>query len=230
MMDVDGIDVAYGNIRVLWELSLAVAEDDGVVAIVGPNGAGKTTLLKAMSGLLPLQGGSITVWGDDIESLSSTDIVDRGFVHVSEGRNLFNEMTVKENLQMGAYTQRDGLQARLAEVYETFPILEERQNQRAGSLSGGQQQMLATGRGLMADPAILALDEPSEGLDPQVTDTMFEKIADISEDTTVLLVEQHVHRALELADRAYLLENGQFVAEDTGPGLLASDHVEEAYL
>jgi branched-chain amino acid transport system ATP-binding protein len=139
-------------------------------------------------------------------------------------------MTVEENLEMGAYTERDALDRNLAEVYELFPMLKERADQRAGSLSGGEQQMLAIGRGLMADPQILALDEPSEGLAPQLRTRLFEKIEEISEEVTVLLVEQHVHKALSLAERAYLLENGEFVAEDTGSALLESDHIEQAYL
>jgi branched-chain amino acid transport system ATP-binding protein len=139
-------------------------------------------------------------------------------------------MTVRENLQMGAYTKRDSLKETMQEVFELFPILEERSDQRVESMSGGQQQMLAIGRGLMARPKILALDEPSEGLAPQITDRVFEKIEAISEDVTVLLVEQHVNRALKLADRAYLLENGRIVREDTGRGLLESEHVKEAYL
>lgn len=230
MIVAENVDVSYGNIQVIWDLSFRISEDDGVVAIVGPNGAGKSTLLKALSGIHPIDDGTITVWGEDIATLSPTDVVERGFVHVSEGRNLFDEMTVEENLRMGAYTHREGIDERLADVYETFPILQERREQTAGSMSGGQQQMLALGRGLMADPRILALDEPSEGLDPQITDAMFEKIEEISAETTVLLVEQHVHRALGLADRAHLMENGEFVAEDAGPALLESEHIQQAYL
>jgi branched-chain amino acid transport system ATP-binding protein len=153
-----------------------------------------------------------------------------GLSQVSEERNLFGEMTVAENLEMGAYTQREALDDNLAEVYDLFPVLEERSDQRAGSLSGGEQQMLAIGRGLMSEPRILALDEPSEGLAPQIRTRLFEKIEQISESVTVLLVEQHVHKALSLAEHAYLLENGEFVAEDTGQALLESDHIEQAYL
>ena len=230
MIELDGIDVSYGNIQVVWDLDLHVSEEDSVVSIVGPNGAGKSTLLRVMSGLHPVDGGTVTVWGDDAAGLNPTDIVERGFVHVSEERNLFGDMTVRENLQMGAYTDRDGLDDTMAEVFELFPILEERSDQLAKSMSGGQQQMLAIGRGLMARPKILALDEPSEGLAPQITDRVFEKIEEISEEITVLLVEQHVNRALKMAERAYLLENGRVVREDTGTGLLESEHVEEAYL
>ena len=230
MIELDGIDVSYGNIQVIWDLDLQVSEDDAVVSIVGPNGAGKSTLLKVMSGLHPVDDGRVTVWGTDAADLNPTDIVERGFVHVSEERNLFGDMTVRENLEMGAYTHRDGLDDTMQEVYELFPILEERSGQLAKSMSGGQQQMLAIGRGLMAQPKILALDEPSEGLAPQITDRVFEKIEEISEEITVLLIEQHVNRALRMAERAYLLENGRVVREDTGTGLLESDHVKEAYL
>jgi branched-chain amino acid transport system ATP-binding protein len=230
MIDVDGIDVSYGSIQVLWDLSFRVSEEDSVVAIVGPNGAGKSTLLRVMSGLHPVDDGRVTAWGDDVAEMDPSEVVDRGFVHVSEERNLFGDMTVRENLEMGAYTKRDTLDETMREVFELFPILEERQDQRAGSMSGGQQQMLAIGRGLMARPKILALDEPSEGLAPKITNRVFEKIEAISEDVTVLLVEQHVHKALGIAERAYLLENGEFVIEDSGPALLESDHVKDAYL
>jgi len=230
MIDAEEIDASYGGIQVLWDLSISISEDDQIVAIVGPNGAGKSTLMKVLSGIHPIDDGRLTIWGEDVGGLSPADIVERGFVHVSEERNLFGEMTVKENLEMGAYTRREELQDNLDEIYDLFPVLEERSSQRAGSLSGGEQQMLAIGRGLMAEPKILALDEPSEGLAPQITARMFEKIEAISEEVTILLVEQHVHKALSLAERAFLLENGEFVAEDTGQGLLESDHIERAYL
>ena len=230
MIELDGIDVSYGNIQVVWDLDLQIAEDDAVVSIVGPNGAGKSTLLRVMSGLHPADNGTVTVWGTDAAGMNPTDIVEQGFVHVSEEWNLFGDMTVRENLDMGAYTDRESLDDTMQEVFELFPILEERSDQLAKSMSGGQQQMLAIGRGLMAQPKILALDEPSEGLAPQITDRVFGKIEEISEDITVLLVEQHVNRALKMAERAYLLENGRVVREDTGTGLLESDHVKEAYL
>ena len=230
MIELDGIDVSYGNIQVIWDLDLHVSEDDTVVSIVGPNGAGKSTLLRVMSGLHPVADGRVSVWDTDAATLNPTEIVERGFVHVSEERNLFGDMTVRENLEMGAYTHRDSLDDTMQEVFELFPILEERSDQLAKSMSGGQQQMLAIGRGLMAQPKILALDEPSEGLAPQITDRVFGKIEEISEEVTVLLVEQHVNRALNMAERAYLLENGRVVREDTGTGLLESEHVKDAYL
>ena len=230
MIELDGIDVSYGNIQVIWDLDLHVSEDDTVVSIVGPNGAGKSTLLRVMSGLHPVDDGRVSVWDTDAATLNPTDIVEQGFVHVSEERNLFGDMTVRENLEMGAYTDRESLDDTMQEVFELFPILEERSDQLAKSMSGGQQQMLAIGRGLMAQPKILALDEPSEGLAPQITDRVFGKIEEISEEVTVLLVEQHVNRALNMAERAYLLENGRVVREDTGTGLLESEHVKDAYL
>lgn len=230
MIDVDAIDVSYERMQVLWDVSVEVSEEDSVVSVVGPNGAGKSTLLKAMSGLHPIDSGSITLWGDDIEAMKPTDIVQHGFVLVSEERNLFGQMSVRENLEMGAYRRRDGLDQRIQEMYELFPVLEERAGQRAGSMSGGEQQMLALARGLMSEPKILALDEPSEGLAPQITDRLFKRIEEISEETTVLLVEQHVDRALAMAERAYLLENGEIVIEDTGENLLESEHVKDAYL
>ena len=230
MIRVDNADVSYERMQVLWDVSLEVSEEDSVVSIVGPNGAGKSTLMRAMSGLHPIDSGSITLWGDDIETLEPGDVVDRGFVLVSEERNLFGQMSVRENLEMGAYRRRDGMAERIGEMYELFPVLEERSSQRAGSMSGGEQQMLALARGLMSRPKILALDEPSEGLAPQITERLFERIEEISDETTVLLVEQHVDKALALAERAYLLENGEIVHEDTGQGMLESDYVKEAYL
>ena len=227
---VDGIDVAYGDLQVLWDVSMRVSTDDAIVALIGPNGAGKTTLLKTISGLLRPTAGSIEVFGEDGTALSPERIVRRGFVHVPETRNLFGQMSVRENLEMGAYTRRETFEERLAEVYETFPVLEERAAQDASTLSGGEQQMLAIGRGLMANPRILALDELSVGLAPQLATRVFEKVEAISDDVTVLLTEQHVSEALGLADRAYLLENGRLVAEGTGDELLESDHVEAAYL
>lgn len=230
MIEVENIDVSYENIQVIWDLSFRLSEDEDVVAIVGANGAGKSTLLRVLSGLHPVDSGTVTLWEDDIDRLSSASIVEKGFVHVSEGRNLFGDMTVEENLEMGAYTERDTLDETLREVYDLFPLLEERATQRAGTLSGGEQQMLAIGRGLMTRPRILALDEPSVGLAPKITEQLFHKIRRISENVTVLLVEQHVHDALSIAERACLLENGELVAEGSGQSLLESDHIARSYL
>uniref|UniRef100_UPI000678D108 ATP-binding cassette domain-containing protein n=1 Tax=Natrinema salifodinae TaxID=1202768 RepID=UPI000678D108 len=230
MIDVDGIDVAYGDLQVLWDVSMTVDESDSVVTLVGPNGAGKTTLLRTLSGLLEPSAGSIEILGEDISRHPAEEIIDLGFVHVPEERNLFDEMTVYENLRMGSFTHRDQFDETREEIFEMFPVLEERREQKAGTLSGGEQQMLAIGRGLMAQPDVLALDEPSGALAPQLAERVFQKIEEISTDITVLLVEQHVDRALELADRAYLLENGRIATEGTGDELLESDHVVDAYL
>jgi branched-chain amino acid transport system ATP-binding protein len=230
MITVEDINVHYGDLQVLWDLSLEIRDDDSIVAIVGPNGAGKTTLLKTLSGVIRPTSGQIELFGSDATALSPSDIVKEGFVHVSEKRNLFNDLSVYENLRMGAYTERDDFKETFEEVIDMFPVLDERRDQKAGTLSGGEQQMLAIGRGLMAHPDILALDEPSGALAPQLAERVFEKIEAISEDTTVILIEQHVDRALELSNRAYLLENGRIETEGTGTELLESDHVKESYL
>ena len=229
-VEVEELDVHYDDLQVLWDVSLEVGEDDSVVSVVGPNGAGKTTLLKAMSGILTPTDGHIEIFGTDTSTLSANEIVERGFVQVTEARNLFTEMSVRKNLKMGAYTQRDSVEESIEEVFGMFPVLEERQEQKAGTLSGGEQQMLAIGRGLMAKPKVLALDEPSGALAPQLAQRVFEKIDEISDDVTVVLVEQHVDKALGLADRAYLLENGRIVTQGTGEELLESEEIQEGYL
>jgi len=230
LIEVADLDVHYGDLQVLWDVSLEVGEDDSVVSVVGPNGAGKTTLLKTMSGIIAPTDGRIEIFGDDTRTLSASDIVEHGFVQVTEARNLFTDMTVYQNLKMGAYTQREDVEETVAEVYEMFPVLEERDEQKAGTLSGGEQQMLAIGRGLMAKPKVLALDEPSGALAPQLAQRVFEKIEEISDEITVVLVEQHVDKALNLADRAYLLENGRIVTSGTGEELLESEEIQEGYL
>ena len=230
LIEVADLDVHYGDLQVLWDVSLEVGEDDSVVSVVGPNGAGKTTLLKTMSGIIAPTDGRIEIFGDDTRTLSASDIVEHGFVQVTEARNLFTDMTVYQNLKMGAYTQREDVEETVAEVYEMFPVLEERDEQKAGTLSGGEQQMLAIGRGLMAKPKVLALDEPSGALAPQLAQRVFEKIEEISDEITVVLVEQHVDEALNLADRAYLLENGRIVTSGTGEELLESEEIQEGYL
>ena len=230
MIRVENVDVAYGDLQVLWDVSLAVRESDGVVALVGPNGAGKSTLLRAISGLVPVADGRIELFGEDVAGLRPDEIVRRGFVQVPEERHLFDGMTVGENLRMGAYTRDQTSQKRLEEVYDLFPVLAERVDQEAGTLSGGEQQMLAIGRALMADPEVLAIDELSVGLAPQLAKRTFETIGELSEDLTVLLVEQHVDEALGLADRGYVLENGRIAAAGTGTELLESDLVRSAYL
>ncbi|WP_254861967.1 ABC transporter ATP-binding protein [Halovivax gelatinilyticus] len=230
LIRAENIDVYYGDLQVLWDVSIEITESDRVVALVGPNGAGKTTLLQVLSGLHSIEDGSITLFGEDGSALRPDQIVKRGFVQVPEARNLFTEMTVAENLEMGAYTQRSERERTAREVYDLFPVLGERRQQRAGTLSGGEQQMLAIGRGLMAKPSVLALDELSVGLAPQLVERVFEKVSEISEEITILLTEQHVHKALELAERAYVIENGRIVAADDAATLLESDRVRNAYL
>ncbi|MFD1686990.1 ABC transporter ATP-binding protein [Halobellus litoreus] len=230
MIDVDGLDVHYGDLQVLWDVSLEVREDDSVVSIVGPNGAGKTTLLKTLSGVLTPSDGRVEVLGQDVADVPASDIVERGFVQVSEERNLFGDLSVEANLRMGSFTKRETFAENRDMVFEMFPVLEDRRNKKARTLSGGEQQMLAIGRGLMAEPKVLALDEPSNALAPQLAEQVFETIEDISDDVTVVLVEQHVDRALTLADRGYLLENGRIETEGSGTELLESDAIKEGYL
>ena len=230
LIDVDGLDVHYGDLQVLWDVSLEVREDDSVVSIVGPNGAGKTTLLKTLSGILEPTKGRVEVLGQDVTTVPASEIVERGFVHVSEERNLFGDLTVEANLRMGAYTKRDTFERNRDDVFEMFPVLEDRRDKKASTLSGGEQQMLAIGRGLMAEPEVLAFDEPSNALAPQLAEQVFRTIETISDDVTVVLIEQHVDRALELADRGYLLENGRIETEGTGEELLESDAIREGYL
>ena len=230
LISVANLDVKYGDLQVLWDVSLTVEEEDSIVAIVGPNGAGKTTLLKTLSGIVAPSAGTIEILGENLENVSSTDIVKLGFVHISEERNLFGDMSVYTNLKMGAYTHREDFEDRLQDIYDLFPVLEERKKQEASTLSGGEQQMLAIGRGLMAEPDVLALDEPSGALAPQLTQRVFDKIDAISEETNVILVEQHVDEALKLADRGYLLENGEIAASGPGDELLKNERVKRAYL
>jgi branched-chain amino acid transport system ATP-binding protein len=208
-------------------------EEGQVVSIVGSNGAGKSTILKTISGLLPLSGGSIEFEGEPIHRLDPHVVVERGIAHVPEGRRIFSKLTVFENLLLGAFARKSQKEREesLAQVFETFPILEERQDQRAGTLSGGEQQMLAIGRGLMSRPRLLMLDEPSLGIMPVLVAHLFEVVQDLNhQGMTILLVEQNVHEALELADRAYVLQTGKIVLEGTGSELLQTDMVREAYL
>ena len=232
MLSVNKINVFYGDLQALWDVSLKVEKGE-LVALVGSNGAGKTTTLKTISGLLKPRSGSITFQGVRIDKLQSHQIVELGIVQVPEGRGLFPQMTVYENLLMGAYVKRawDKRFETLEFVYNLFPILKERKHQIAGTLSGGEQQMLAIAKALMSRPKILMLDEPSIGLAPKLVLKVFEMIKKIHEEgVTILLVEQNVRRALEIADRAYVLETGRIVLEGTGKELLESEHVKKAYL
>jgi branched-chain amino acid transport system ATP-binding protein len=232
VLEVRGLNVFYGDIQALWDVSLELRQGE-VVTVLGPNGAGKTTLMKTISGLLRPASGSILFEGRAIESLPPYRIVEQGLVQVAEARQLFPEMSVADNLDLGAYlpaARRLRAETR-TRVEELFPILAERRKQLAGTLSGGQQQMVAIGRALMSRPRLLMLDEPSLGLAPLVVADMFQAIGRIHEQgIAVLLVEQNVHQALEIADRAYCLETGRVVREGRPDELLADPHVRAAYL
>ena len=232
MLRVEDIELAYGAIPVVQGVSFEVREGE-VVAIVGANGAGKSTILKAIAGSIHPRKGRISFEGKDISFLSSPEIVKAGITYVPENRRLFTPLTVEENLEIGAYTVRDPqqIQENLEFVYRLFPRLKERRRQRAGTLSGGEQQMLAIGRGLMTNPKLLMLDEPSQGLMPILVTELFNSIHKLKEmGKTILLVEQNVREALELADRGYVIQSGRVVLEGTGEELLESDMVKKAFL
>jgi branched-chain amino acid transport system ATP-binding protein len=231
VLEVDAVDVFYGRIQALRGITLHVDEGE-IVTLIGANGAGKTTTLRAISGLTPASAGHIRLRGQDITHLLAEDIVTKGVGHAPEGRRIFSRMTVRENLDLGAYIRRDGAaRADLDRVYTRFPRLRERQRQLAGTLSGGEQQMLCIGRALMSRPKLLLLDEPSLGLAPLMVDTIFQVIKDInSEGTTILLVEQNALKALGVAARGYVLETGRIVKEGTAKSLLESPDVQRAYL
>jgi branched-chain amino acid transport system ATP-binding protein len=226
------IDVAYGDLPALRGVDLAVAAGE-TVSVVGANGAGKTTLLRTISGLLRARGGEVRFEGERIDRLPCHRVVERGVVHVPEGRKIFPSLTVRENLELGSYTRaaRRRRADSLAHVFALFPRLHERATQVAGTLSGGEQQMLAIGRALMARPKLLMLDEPSLGLAPLVVGEIFRTIDEINRTgTTVLLVEQNTRQALALSRRGYVLENGRVVLVGTGADLLGNEHVRRAYL
>ncbi len=232
MLEVRGVSAAYGEASVLHDVSLTVPEGS-IVALLGPNGAGKTTLVKAIARLIPIRAGEVTLGDVDLQQLPLHRIVEAGLAVVPEGRRLFTQMTVQENLELGAFSPsaRESLRDTMAEVYARFPRLQERSGQRAGTLSGGEQQMLALGRGLMARPRFLLMDEPSLGLSPLLTSQMFELIAAVTElGVGVLLVEQNVARTLEIAERGYVLEQGRIVESGTREQLLSSTRIREAYL
>ncbi|WP_066833242.1 ABC transporter ATP-binding protein [Collinsella ihumii] len=231
MLSVYNINVWYGAIHAIKNVSFEV-NDGEIVALIGANGAGKSTTLKTLSGLLRSRSGSIKFMDQDIMHMSAEKIVEHGLVHVPEGRRIFQQMTVEENLDMGAYTQpRDTIAGNLERVYEHFPRLEERRRQIAGTLSGGEQQMLAMGRALMANPKLLMLDEPSMGLAPILVEQIFEIIQALHEaGTTILLVEQNAQAALSIATRGYVMETGKVMLSGTGQELLHNDDVRKAYL
>ncbi len=232
MLKVNKIDVYYGNIQALKEVSLEVSEGE-IVTLIGANGAGKSTLLKTLSGLLKPKNGEIQYMGGNIAGKPAQTIVKAGISHVPEGRRVFANMTVEENLELGAYLRKDKKEIRndLDKVYEIFPRLLERRKQLSGTLSGGEQQMLAMGRAIMARPKLLLLDEPSMGLAPLMVKTIFTTIEEINRTgTTILLVEQNANMALSIANHAYVIETGRVVVSGTAKELQASEQIKQAYL
>ena len=232
MLEVKNLKVHYGVIQAIKGISFEVNEGE-VIALIGANGAGKTTTLQTITGMLKPSEGEILFEGQDIVKVPGHKIVSMGMAHVPEGRRVFAELSVYENLKLGAYTRKDKneIAESLAKVYKSFPRLEERKNQLAGTLSGGEQQMLAMGRALMSKPKIILMDEPSMGLSPIFVEEIFHIIREISASgTTVLLVEQNAKKALAIANRAYVLETGKIVLEGTAGELLRSDEVQKAYL
>jgi len=230
LLELQAVHVRYGPVTALRAVSLTVRTGE-VVALLGANGAGKTTTLRTVSGLAHPYQGAVVLEGQDISSLPPHEVVARGVCHVPEGRHIFPRMSVVENLEMGAYLRGASSRSDLERVFSLFPVLAERRRQEGGTLSGGEQQMLAIGRALMSRPTLLLLDEPSMGLAPLVVESIFEIIGQIrSAGTTILLVEQNAAQALQLADRAYVLENGSVVMEGPADSLLADDRVRTAYL
>lgn len=232
MLKVNNIDMSYGDLQVLWDVSFEVKEGE-IVVLVGANGAGKSSILKTISGLQQVSKGTIIFNGENISNVNPSEVIKHGVVHVPEGRKLFNEMTVEENLIMGALygEAKEKRNETIKECYSLFPRLDERKKQLAGTLSGGEQQMVAVARGLMSKPKILMLDEPSLGLAPVLVQDIFNIIKSINKQgITVLLVEQNVQSTLTFCDRAYVLENGKIVLEGTGQELLNNEHVKTAFL
>jgi branched-chain amino acid transport system ATP-binding protein len=233
VLAVKDLQVHYGAIHALRGLSIEVPKAGQVVALIGANGAGKTTTLRAITKMLRPTSGTVKFFGEELTGLGSHEIVARGMAHAPEGRGIFLNLTTRENLDLGAFlrTDGDGIAKDLERVYGLFPILRERRDQVAGTLSGGEQQMLAVARALMSRPKLLLLDEPSLGLAPQVVERIFQVLREVSQaGVSLLLVEQNAHKALRLADRAYVLETGEVVMEGTGKELLASPEVRKAYL
>lgn len=232
MLEIRDLEVYYGMIQAIKGISFDVNEGE-VIALIGANGAGKTTILHTITGLLPAKAGTITFEGKDITKVPGHRIVSMGMAHVPEGRRVFSQLSVLQNLRMGAYTRKDKdeIEKTLETVYKRFPRLEERKNQMSGTLSGGEQQMLAMGRALMSHPRIILMDEPSMGLSPIFVNEIFDIIKEVSAGgTTVLLVEQNARKALSIADRAYVLETGNIVLEGNAGELLNDDSIKKAYL
>lgn len=232
MLEVKDLEVYYGMIQAIKGISFEVNQGE-VIALIGANGAGKTTTLHTITGLLSPKKGSVLFEGQDITKVPAHKIVSMGMAHVPEGRRVFSQLSVYENLKLGAYTRKDksNIDKELQSIYERFPRLAERKNQLAGTLSGGEQQMLAMGRALMSKPSIVLMDEPSMGLSPILVNEIFDIIESISKSgTTVLLVEQNAKKALSIADRAYVLETGKVVLEGDAKALLENDSIKKAYL
>ena len=230
MLKVDNINVYYGSIHAIKDISFEVEQGE-IVTLIGANGAGKSTTLQTVSGLLHSKTGSITFLGERIDNVPAHKLVAKGLAQVPEGRRIFLQMSVMENLQMGAYTSKGNTKDDLENVFERFPRLKERKNQIAGTLSGGEQQMLAMGRALMSRPKLMMLDEPSMGLAPILVEQIFDIIKELHKaGTTILLVEQNAEMALQVANRAYVLESGRITLTGTGAELAASDQIKKAYL
>lgn len=232
LLKTEGLKIGYGELTVVHGVDLAVNKGE-MMTIIGPNGAGKSTVLKGIVGLADNQGGKVFLDETEITDLPAEEVIYEGICHVPQVDNIFPNLSVLENLKMGAWAlEEESFKNRVKEVYERFPVLEERPDQKAGTLSGGQQQMVAMGAALMLDPDLLILDEPSAGLAPQLVDSVFKKIVEINneEDTAVLMVEQNARRALEESDRGIVLDLGEKKMEGTGAKLLESDEVQELYL
>jgi len=232
MLEIDDVSVHYGKIRALDGISIHV-EDGEHVAVLGPNGAGKTSLMRAVMGLEPISAGTITFEGEDVGGMEPWERARKGMALIPEGGRLFPNASVRQNLRVGAYLERDGsvVEERLSDVFELFPRLQERQGQLAGTLSGGEQQMLAIGRAMMIDPEIILVDEITMGLMPKLVDRAFDVLTDLNDrDIAILQVEQNVHKTLEVADRLYVLENGRVSAEGTPEELSEAAEIEASYL
>jgi branched-chain amino acid transport system ATP-binding protein len=231
MLSVNNIHSYYGNIHALKGISISVEEGE-IVSLIGANGAGKTTTLRTISGLIKPRTGTVTINGEDLADYKAHEIVYKGVAMVPEGRGIFARLTVSENLDMGAYSRKDkDINSDLERVFELFPRLKERRTQVAGTLSGGEQQMLATGRALMANPRLLLMDEPSMGLAPVLVESVFDTIKQINEEgTTILLVEQNATMALTVSQRGYVLQTGEIVLHDTAENLRHNEMVQKAYL
>ncbi|MFW5979873.1 MAG: ABC transporter ATP-binding protein [Halanaerobiales bacterium] len=232
MLEINNLNVSYDKLQVIWDVSLNIEEDEAV-GIFGPNGAGKSTIIKAVLGLVDHIDGDIIFQGENLTGLNTHKIVKKGIALVPQNRELFPEMTVKENLRLGASYiphAQPKIEESLNTVYEIFPILKEREEQLAGTMSGGQQRMLTVGRALMSRPKLLILDEPSVGLQPSLVTELFQKLSDIKDDVSILLAEQNVRQGLKVIDRGYVLENGEIVIHENIEKLSQNEHVKDSYL